>query len=71
MIKHAAINPGNSGGSIAGFTRQRDRNQTRIYGQQGSIGIGFAMPSTAAKSMLEEFQQNGHISRPTLGIRTV
>jgi S1-C subfamily serine protease len=29
------------------------------------------MPINRAKSMLDEFQQRGHISRPTLGVRTV
>jgi S1-C subfamily serine protease len=44
---------------------------TAIYGQQGSIGIGFAMPVARAKAMLEEYQSSGKISRPTLGIQTV
>ena len=29
------------------------------------------MPINRAKSMLEEFQARGHISRPTLGVRTI
>ncbi len=67
----AAINPGNSGGPLLDSHGNVIGINTAIYGQQGSIGIGFAMPINRAKSMLEEFQQNGHISRPTLGIRTV
>jgi len=67
----AAINPGNSGGPLLDSHGNVIGINTAIYGQQGSIGIGFAMPVNRAKSMLEEFQQNGHISRPTLGIRTV
>ncbi len=67
----AAINPGNSGGPLLDSHGDVIGINTAIYGQQGSIGIGFAMPINRAKSMLEEFQQNGHISRPTLGIRTV
>jgi S1-C subfamily serine protease len=43
---------------------------TAIYGQQGSIGIGFAMPIARAKAMLDEYQTSGKISRPTLGIQT-
>ena len=67
----AAINPGNSGGPLLDSHGNVIGINTAIYGQQGSIGIGFAMPINRAKSMLEEFQQHGHISRPTLGIRTV
>jgi S1-C subfamily serine protease len=67
----AAINPGNSGGPLLDSHGNVIGINTAIYGQQGSIGIGFAMPINRAKSMLEEFQQRGHISRPTLGIRTV
>jgi len=67
----AAINPGNSGGPLLDSHGTVIGINTAIYGQQGSIGIGFAMPINRAKSMLEEFQQHGNISRPSLGIRTV
>jgi S1-C subfamily serine protease len=67
----AAINPGNSGGPLLDSHGNVIGINTAIYGQQGSIGIGFAMPINRAKSMLEEFQQHGNISRPSLGIRTV
>jgi S1-C subfamily serine protease len=67
----AAINPGNSGGPLLDSHGNVIGINTAIYGQQGSIGIGFAMPINRAKSMLAEFQQHGNISRPTLGIRTV
>ena len=67
----AAINPGNSGGPLLDSHGSVIGINTAIYGQQGSIGIGFAMPIVRAKAMLEEFQAHGKISRPTLGIRTV
>jgi S1-C subfamily serine protease len=67
----AAINPGNSGGPLLDSHGNVIGINTAIYGQQGSIGIGFAMPINRAKTMLDEFQQHGHISRPVLGIRTV
>jgi S1-C subfamily serine protease len=67
----AAINPGNSGGPLLDSHGNVIGINTAIYGQQGSIGIGFAMPINRAKAMLEEFQQHGNISRPTLGVRTV
>src|SRR5882724_5874939 len=67
----AAINPGNSGGPLLDSQGNVIGINTAIYGQQGSIGIGFAMPVARAKAMLEEYQANGKISRPTLGLQTV
>lgn len=67
----AAINPGNSGGPLLDSRGNVIGINTAIYGQQGSIGIGFAMPIARAKTMLVEFQTHGKISRATLGIRTV
>jgi S1-C subfamily serine protease len=66
----AAINPGNSGGPLLDSRGSVIGINTAILGSQGSIGIGFAMPINRAKEMLDEFQQRGHISRPTLGITT-
>jgi S1-C subfamily serine protease len=67
----AAINPGNSGGPLLDSHGNVIGINTAIYGQQGSIGIGFAMPIARAKAMLEEFQAHGKISRPVLGVSTV
>jgi S1-C subfamily serine protease len=67
----AAINPGNSGGPLLDSHGSVIGINTAIYGQQGSIGIGFAMPIARAKAMLEEYQASGKISRPTLGLQTV
>jgi S1-C subfamily serine protease len=67
----AAINPGNSGGPLLDSHGNVIGINTAIYGAQGSIGIGFAMPIARAKAMLEEYQTKGKISRPTLGINTV
>lgn len=67
----AAINPGNSGGPLLDSHGNVIGINTAIYGSQGSIGIGFAMPINRAKSMLEEFQAKGHISRPVLGITEI
>jgi S1-C subfamily serine protease len=67
----AAINPGNSGGPLLDSHGSAIGINTAIYGQQGNIGLGFAMPINRAKSMLEEFQTRGHISRlAPLGIQT-
>ena len=67
----AAINFGNSGGPLLDSHGSVIGINTAIYGSQGSIGIGFAMPINRAKAMLDEFQARGHISRPMLGVQTV
>src|ERR1019366_8589565 len=67
----AAINPGNSGGPLLDSHGSVIGINTAIYGAQGSIGIGFAMPISRAKAMLEEYRTRGKISRPWLGLVTV
>jgi len=64
----AAINPGNSGGPLLDSHGNVIGINTAIYGPQGNIGLGFAMPINRAKPLIEEYAQSGHISRPTLGI---
>ena len=66
----AAINPGNSGGPLLDSHGNVIGINTAIVGQ-GNIGLGFAMPINRAKSMLDEFQKSGRISRPYLGIKEV
>ncbi len=67
----AAINPGNSGGPLLDSHGSVIGINTAIYGSQGNIGLGFALPINRAKSRLDEYTRTGHISRPTLGISTV
>lgn len=67
----AAINPGNSGGPLMDSRGNVIGINTMIYGTQGNIGIGFAMPINRAKAMLDEFESRGRISRPLLGISVV
>jgi S1-C subfamily serine protease len=73
----AAINPGNSGGPLLDSSGNVIGVNTAILGSQtasgeaGSIGIGFAMPITRVKAMLEEYRATGHISRAVLGVSQV
>jgi S1-C subfamily serine protease len=67
----AAINPGNSGGPLLDSRGNVIGINTAIYGPQGNIGIGFAMPINRAKAMLDEYQARGQITRPWLGVKTV
>jgi S1-C subfamily serine protease len=67
----AAINPGNSGGPLLDSHGAVIGINTAIYGPQGNIGIGFALPINRAKAMLDEFQAKGRVTRPYLGIQTM
>jgi putative serine protease PepD len=72
----AAINPGNSGGPLLDSRGNVIGVNTAIFspqnnGEAGSIGIGFAMPISRVKAMLEEYHSTGRISRPVLGISRV
>ncbi len=67
----AAINPGNSGGPLLDSHGSVVGINTAIYGSQGNIGIGFAMPINRAKAILDEYETRGRIARPILGISAV
>lgn len=64
----AAINPGNSGGALVNMRGELIGINTAIYSQSGgSIGVGFAIPSSMVTALLRNQQENGHIVRPWLG----
>lgn len=65
----AAINPGNSGGPLINTKGEVVAiNTAKIpYGQ----GIGFAVPINTVKSILTDLVENGHVTRPWLGISTI
>src|SRR5205085_11093297 len=67
----AAINPGNSGGPLLDSHGSVIGINTMIYGSQGSIGIGFAIPVSRVRPILDEFQSRGRISRPLMGVNGV
>jgi putative serine protease PepD len=64
----AAINPGNSGGPLLDSQGNVIGINTAIYGAGGNIGIGFALPISRAKTMVEDFRAGRSIGRPRLGV---
>ena len=57
----AAINPGNSGGALVDLHGQLMGINTAIYSQSGgSHGIGFAIPSSMVKAVVETAQERCH-----------
>lgn len=65
----APINPGNSGGGLMNADGQLIGLNTAILApNQGSIGIGFAIPANMAKSVMAQLVEFGNVKRGVLGI---
>jgi serine protease DegQ len=67
----AAINFGNSGGALIDTSGNLIGINSAIYSQSGgSVGIGFAIPVTTAKTVMEEIIKTGHVVRGWIGIES-
>ncbi len=65
----AAINPGNSGGALVDTRGQLVGINTAIYSQSGgSMGIGFAIPVSLARNVLEQIVKTGTVTRGWIGV---
>jgi serine protease DegQ len=67
----AAINFGNSGGALIDTNGNLLGINSAIYSQTGgSVGIGFAIPVTTAKSVMESIIKSGHVVRGWIGVES-
>jgi serine protease DegQ len=67
----AAINFGNSGGALVDANGNLLGINSAIYSQTGgSVGIGFAIPVSTAKSVMEAIIKSGHVVRGWIGVET-
>ena len=65
----AAINPGNSGGALVDTSGNLLGINTAIYSRSGgSMGIGFAIPVSTAKLVLEGIVKDGQVTRGWIGV---
>jgi Do/DeqQ family serine protease len=65
----AAINPGNSGGALVDVNGHLMGINTAIYSRSGgSMGIGFAIPVSTAKLVLESIVKDGVVTRGWIGV---
>jgi Do/DeqQ family serine protease len=65
----AAINPGNSGGALIDSAGNLVGINSTIYSQSGgSMGIGFAIPVSLARSVLEQIIRDGEVTRGWFGL---
>lgn len=66
----ASINRGNSGGPMFNLNGEVIGINTAIFSPSGgSIGIGFAIPSTIAKNVVDQIIEFGRTKRGWLGVR--
>ena len=64
----AAINQGNSGGALVNARGELVGINTMIYGPTGGFqGIGFAVPSNLARSVMDQLIKNGEVTRGSIG----
>ncbi|MSQ72033.1 MAG: Do family serine endopeptidase [Betaproteobacteria bacterium] len=65
----AAINPGNSGGALIDAAGNLVGINTAIYSRSGgSLGIGFAIPASSAKRVMEQIIERGSVVRGWIGV---
>jgi Do/DeqQ family serine protease len=65
----ASINPGNSGGALVNLRGELIGINSVIIGPAGgNVGIGFAVPSNMARSVVEQLAEYGEVRRGRLGV---
>ncbi|MCY7371781.1 MAG: trypsin-like peptidase domain-containing protein [Polaromonas sp.] len=65
----AAINPGNSGGALVDTNGHLMGINTAIYSRSGgSMGIGFAIPVSTARQVLDGIVRDGQVTRGWIGV---
>ncbi len=65
----AAINSGNSGGPLFNAAGQVVGVNTALFSPTGgNVGIGFAIPSRLARSIVRQIVTEGHVSRGRIGV---
>jgi len=65
----AAINPGNSGGALVDAWGNLVGINTAIYSRNGgSMGIGFAIPASSARQVMESIIKSGAVTRGWIGV---
>jgi len=65
----ASINPGNSGGALVNMRGELvGINSAIISGSGGNVGIGFAVPSEIASSIMRQILDFGEVRRGLLGV---
>ena len=65
----ASINPGNSGGALINLRGDLVGINTAIFSPSGgNVGIGFAIPASIARYVIDELVDYGHVRRGRIGV---
>lgn len=65
----APINPGNSGGALVSLTGELvGINSAILAPSGGNVGIGFAVPSNMARTVMDQILQYGAVRRGWIGV---
>jgi Do/DeqQ family serine protease len=65
----AAINPGNSGGALVDVNGHLMGINTAIYSRSGgNMGIGFAIPISTARQVMQDLMRQGKVTRGWIGV---
>ncbi|MFL6838799.1 MAG: trypsin-like peptidase domain-containing protein, partial [Bradyrhizobium sp.] len=65
----APINPGNSGGALVDMNGKLAGINTAIYSRNGaSMGIGFAIPVSIARQVMDQIIASGSVTRGWIGV---
>lgn len=65
----SSINPGNSGGALINTDGSLVGINSAIYSRSGgSMGIGFAIPATLARQVMDQIAGEGNVTRGWIGI---
>ena len=65
----AAINPGNSGGALVDTDGRLLGINTAIYSRSGgSLGIGFAIPASTVRQVMDQIVTSGSVTRGYIGV---
>jgi Do/DeqQ family serine protease len=65
----ASINPGNSGGALINLKGELIGINSVIIGPAGgNVGIGFAVPSNMAQSVIDQLAEYGEVRRGRMGV---
>jgi serine protease DegQ len=65
----ASINPGNSGGALVNLKGELIGLNSAIYSPSGgNVGIGFAIPSTLARNVMQQLLAHGEVQRGSIGL---
>ena len=65
----AAINPGNSGGALVDASGNLMGINTAIYSRSGgNLGIGFAIPVSTARQVMDGLIKEGQVTRGWIGV---